>query len=78
MVDFSQIVPISSPRGFSAPTHLLYADDVLIFCRGTVRNLKNIMLAFEFYGKISGQLVNWGKSSIYFGSSVSPSRIGRL
>ena len=36
MVDFSQILPISSLRGFSAPTHLLYADDVLIFCRGTV------------------------------------------
>ncbi|KAK3222012.1 hypothetical protein Dsin_009037 [Dipteronia sinensis] len=42
MVDFSQLLPISSPRGFSAPTHLLYADDVLIFYRGTVRNLKNI------------------------------------
>ncbi|KAK3212711.1 hypothetical protein Dsin_017417 [Dipteronia sinensis] len=31
MVDFSQLLPISSPRGFSAPTHLLYVDDVLIF-----------------------------------------------
>ncbi|KAK0607544.1 hypothetical protein LWI29_016439 [Acer saccharum] len=78
MVDFSQILPISSPRGFSTSTHLLYPDDVLIFYRGTVRNLKNIIRAFELYGKISGQLVNWGKSSIYFGSSISPSRIGRL
>ncbi|KAK2664738.1 hypothetical protein Ddye_003312 [Dipteronia dyeriana] len=78
MVDFSQLLPISSPRGFSAPTHLLYADDVLIFCRGTVLNLKNIMSAFEVYGNISSQLVNWGKSSNYFGSSVSPFRIGRL
>ncbi|KAK2638786.1 hypothetical protein Ddye_026581 [Dipteronia dyeriana] len=78
MVDFSQLLPISSPRGFSAPTHLLYADDVLIFYRGTVRNLKNIMSAFEVYGNISGKLVNWGKSSIYFGSAVSPSQIGRL
>ena len=40
--------------------------------------MKNIMHAFEVYGKISGQLVNWGKSSIYFGSFVSPSWIGRL
>ncbi|KAK3222074.1 hypothetical protein Dsin_009099 [Dipteronia sinensis] len=78
MVDSSQLLPISSSRGFSAPTHLLYADDVLIFCRGTVKNLKNIMSTFEVYGNISGQLVNWGKSSIYFGSSVSPSRNGRL
>ncbi|KAK3217931.1 hypothetical protein Dsin_011901 [Dipteronia sinensis] len=71
-------MPISSTRGFSAPTHLLYVDDVLIFYRGTVRNLKNIMSAFEVYGNISCQLVNWVKSSIYFRSSVSPSRIGRL
>ncbi|KAK2656069.1 hypothetical protein Ddye_009121 [Dipteronia dyeriana] len=60
MVDFSQLLPISSPRGFSAPTHLLYAYDVLIVYRGTGQNLKNIMSAFEVYGNISGQLVNWG------------------
>ncbi|KAI9198283.1 hypothetical protein LWI28_012969 [Acer negundo] len=74
----SQILPISSPRGFLAPTHLLYADDVLIFCKGTQKNLKHIMGAFRDYGDISGQLVNWGKSSIYFGSSISPSQIGSL
>ncbi|KAK2646289.1 hypothetical protein Ddye_021484 [Dipteronia dyeriana] len=78
MADFSHLLPISSLRGFSALTHLLYVDDVQIYFRGTVRNLKNIMNAFEVYGNISGQLVNWGKSSIYFGSSVSLSRIGKL
>ncbi|KAI9154408.1 hypothetical protein LWI28_025962 [Acer negundo] len=36
------------------------------------------MGAFRDYGDISGQLVNWDKSSIYFGSSISPSRIGSL
>ena len=54
LVDSSQILPISSPRGFLAPTHLLYADDVLIFCRGTQMNLKHIMGAFGDYGDISG------------------------
>ncbi|KAI9198847.1 hypothetical protein LWI28_023034 [Acer negundo] len=78
LVGSSQILPISSPRGFLVPTHLLYADDVLIFCRGTQKNLKHIMGAFRDYGNISGQLVNWGKSSIYFGSSISPSQIGSL
>ncbi|KAI9192521.1 hypothetical protein LWI28_024081 [Acer negundo] len=58
LVGSSQILPISSPRGFSAPTHLLYADDVLIFCRGTQKNLKHIMGTFRDYGDISGQLVN--------------------
>ncbi|KAI9157503.1 hypothetical protein LWI28_023591 [Acer negundo] len=59
LVGSSQILPISSPRVFLAPTHLLYADDVLIFCRGTQKNLKHIMGAFRDYGDISGQLVNW-------------------
>ena len=36
------------------------------------------MGAFGDYGDISGQLVNWGKSSIFFRSSISPSRIGSL
>ena len=71
-------LPISSPRGFSAPTHLLYANDVLIFCRGTANNLRNVMNVFYIYGNISGQLVNWSKSSIFFGSSISPARISSL
>ncbi|KAI9201174.1 hypothetical protein LWI28_019580 [Acer negundo] len=58
LVGSSQILPISSPRGFLAPTHVLYADDVLIFCRDTQKNLKHIMGAFRDYGDISGQLVN--------------------
>ncbi|KAI9187344.1 hypothetical protein LWI28_027039 [Acer negundo] len=58
LVGSSQILPISYPRGFLAPTHLIYADDVLIFCRGTQNNLKHIMGAFRDYGDISGQLVN--------------------
>ncbi|KAK2646168.1 hypothetical protein Ddye_021363, partial [Dipteronia dyeriana] len=49
MVDFSQLLPISSPREFSAPTHLLYSEDVLIFYRGTVQNLKNIVSVFEVF-----------------------------
>ncbi|KAI9170199.1 hypothetical protein LWI28_024245 [Acer negundo] len=78
LVGSSQILPISSPRGFLAPTHLLYANDVLIFCRGTQKNMKHIMGAFRDYSDISGQLVNGGKSSIYFGSYISLSRIGSL
>ncbi|KAK1549712.1 hypothetical protein Q3G72_006607 [Acer saccharum] len=56
------------------------AEDFLgrLLTRGTQKNLKHIMGAFGDYGDISGQLVNWGKSSIFFGSSISPSRIGSL
>ncbi|KAK3221897.1 hypothetical protein Dsin_008922 [Dipteronia sinensis] len=70
---------LSLLRGvFPAPTHLLYADDVLIFCRGTVRNLMRVVHAFRVYDSISDQLVNWSKSSIFFGSLVSLARISSL
>ncbi|KAK3212745.1 hypothetical protein Dsin_017451 [Dipteronia sinensis] len=64
MVESSQLLPISFPRGFVAVTHLLYADDVLIFCRDTMKNLRGIMYAFMIYSGISGQLVNWSKSLV--------------
>ncbi|KAK3226951.1 hypothetical protein Dsin_006813 [Dipteronia sinensis] len=64
--------------GFSTPTHLLYADDVLIFCRGTMRIMKATRHAFDIYGFLSGQIVNWNKSYSYFGSSVSPHHFGTL
>ncbi|KAK3193568.1 hypothetical protein Dsin_024878 [Dipteronia sinensis] len=44
--------------GFSAPTHLVDADDVLIFCIGTMKNLRGIMHTFEFYCALSGQIIN--------------------
>ncbi|KAK3193002.1 hypothetical protein Dsin_024312 [Dipteronia sinensis] len=78
MVASDQLLPISSPRGFSAPTHLLYAYDFLIFYGGMVRNLRRVVHAFRVYGSISGQLVNWSKSSIFFGSLVSPAQISSL
>ncbi|KAK3222075.1 hypothetical protein Dsin_009100 [Dipteronia sinensis] len=45
---------------------------------GTVKNLRRVVHAFRVYGSILGQLVNWSKSSIFFGSSISPARISSL
>ncbi|KAK3223775.1 hypothetical protein Dsin_010800 [Dipteronia sinensis] len=78
MVESSLLLPISSPRGLVAPTHLFYANDVLIFYRGTVKNLKSIMQAFDVYKGLSSQFIKWSKSSIFFGLSISHAWIGRL
>ncbi|KAK2644850.1 hypothetical protein Ddye_020045 [Dipteronia dyeriana] len=78
MVESDQLLPISSPRVFFALTHLLHVDDVSVFCRIIVKNLKSVMLAFRIYGSISGQLVNWSKSSIIFESLISLTRISSL
>ncbi|PON33836.1 hypothetical protein PanWU01x14_349330 [Parasponia andersonii] len=42
------------------------------------KNMKAIHSAFELYGSLSGQIVNWEKSHIYFGKGVSFARIWDL
>lgn len=61
-------------KGMQVPSHILYADDVMIFCRGTQSTLRNIMSLIERYGDISGQRVNSSKSKYYAASYVSSRR----
>ena len=74
-VDSGSLIPISSLVGMHAPTHFLYADDVVLFCRASTQNLRVILNAFELYGPLLGQQVNCEKSSIYFGKGISGPRI---
>lgn len=54
LVDYDLLHPMSTNRGVSALTHLLYADDVLLFFyTGTVHNLQTISHAFNLYGLLS-------------------------
>ena len=69
---------ISPPRGTHDVMHFFYADDVLIFCRASLKNLRAILSAFELYASLSGQIVNWEKSNVYFGKGVSHTRIRDL
>ena len=61
-----------------ALTHFLHANDVLIFCRASPKNLRAVHSAFELYGPLLGQMVNWEKFNIYFGKGISPARIRDL
>lgn len=40
-------------RGVSLPTHILYADDVLILCAGTKRNIRCVLRIFNDYSAVS-------------------------
>lgn len=53
-----------------AITHLAYADDLLIFLRGTLRNLQRLKLFLSQYEAASGQKVNYHKSTIITSSHV--------
>ncbi|XP_057811557.1 uncharacterized protein LOC131025787 [Salvia miltiorrhiza] len=57
-------------RGSSFPTHLLYADDILVFCPANERNAQTIINILDYYGKISGQSFNPEKSQIFFSNKV--------
>ena len=46
--------PNHSSRGGNIPTHLLFADDVLLFCRATNKNIKCLQDILSCYGKFLG------------------------
>ncbi|XP_062028868.1 uncharacterized protein LOC133744853 [Rosa rugosa] len=68
-----RVKPISLPRGCSL-THVLYADDLFIFCRGDISSLTCLQSFLESYGQASGQLVNTEKSTFHLGDSYAHRR----
>ncbi|XP_057790991.1 uncharacterized protein LOC131008108 [Salvia miltiorrhiza] len=75
-VDSGNLVPMKITRGTAFPTHLLYADDILVFGRATTANARKITHIFEFYGSLSGQICSMEKSHVYFGDKT-PNRLKR-
>ena len=64
----------------SAPmiSHLLFADDSLLFFRPSMENAQEINDVLQVYCWASGQQVNMDKSSIHFGKGVPQSRRGEI
>ncbi|XP_057775358.1 uncharacterized protein LOC130994327 [Salvia miltiorrhiza] len=52
------------------PTHLLYADDILIFYKATMQNARAIRDIFLYYGVISGQDCSREKSQLFFAKGI--------
>ncbi|XP_057775188.1 uncharacterized protein LOC130994172 [Salvia miltiorrhiza] len=62
--------PMQFSRGVPFPTHLLYADDILIFCKATKANARTLLKILNFYGEISGQVFSPSKSQIIFSDHI--------
>lgn len=77
LVAAGKIVSMSSTTGYATPSHILYADDVLVFCKGTKKGLNSLMHLFHLYGETSGQWLNNAKCRFYAGS-VSNRRMTEL
>jgi hypothetical protein len=63
-----RLKPMRLCRGVDIPTHVLYADDIMIFCQGSKRNIRHLMRIFEDYDAVSGQVINKQKSKFYTGA----------
>ena len=52
-------------------THLLFADDSLLFCKATMEECGKVLEILNMYEGSSGQKVNRSKTSIFFSKSTS-------
>lgn len=58
------LFPMSYYQGMSLLAHILYADDILIFCAGSKKNIGCMLHIFHFY-ETSGQMLNFDKSKLF-------------
>ncbi|XP_039682998.1 uncharacterized protein [Medicago truncatula] len=63
-----RLTNISYCRGSFIPTHVLYADDIMIFCTGLKSNIRELLRIFQRYSKVSGQVINNAKNRFYTGA----------
>ena len=72
-----QAMGVGDIKGFSlcrnGPriSHLFFADDTLLFCRAELREVQTIQNILWKYELASGQKINQGKTTFFFGRSVS-------
>jgi hypothetical protein len=63
------IEPIRICRRAPGVSHLLFADDSLLFFKATVAQANRVRLVLDSYENSTGQLINPGKCSIMFGKT---------
>ncbi|KAH9763516.1 reverse transcriptase domain-containing protein [Citrus sinensis] len=59
-------------------SHLMFADDSLIFARATADECRNLKRVFECYERVSGQIFNMEKSSMFFSSNTKPEHVAAI
>jgi len=58
-------------RGVSYPNHVLYADDILIFCIASKKNIRCSLQIFHYYSEASGQVIIPLKRKFYMGAMTN-------
>ena len=65
-----QLHGVSICRRAPSVSHLLFADDSLLFCQATQDEVQTILEVLQLYAVSSRQCINLEKSSVYFSSNV--------
>lgn len=51
-------------------SHLLFADNSLLFCKAKTKEAKEVMRILEIYSQASGQVINAENSLVFFSKNV--------
>jgi hypothetical protein len=69
--DRGNIHGISIARNAPPISHLLFADDSIIFCRANHNDAANLRAILDEYQRVSGQSINLDKSEMVFSPNIS-------
>jgi hypothetical protein len=67
LVNEGKIDLISASGHANIPSRCLYADDIMVFCKGKMSSLVALKDLFTTYANCSGQIISVSKSFIYSG-----------
>lgn len=62
----SQLIPTPFRKNMVSISHLMFADDLIVFCKATDVAAVNLRFFLDQFKKFSDLGVNWGKSVVYF------------
>ena len=68
-----QLTGMKVARACPAISHLLFVDDSLFFCKANKEECQTILKILKEYEAVSGQQINFQKSSIQFGHKIEES-----
>ncbi|KAH9681143.1 putative reverse transcriptase/RNA-dependent DNA polymerase [Citrus sinensis] len=59
-------------------SHLLFADDSLVFTKASIEDCRNLKVIFDSYAAASGQIFNYEKSSMFYSGKLSAEQISAI